>query len=693
MVKKCLILCFLIISIISSKGFETEIVKTSYNAGLSAADIRGKYKLEDLLDGADILFDNKEYRRAQDLYELSLSLDAKNLSIFKHLSIIYEKTEQTIKLAHLAESVASYLLPKGKNDDFYQKMLTISISLNSKRNIELAWKTWGRLFTTVKKKPGELRNIVKTLEHRVHVPFLARMYRLLEKRKLYNEYKWGQVAEYYFLQGERNKARFYYEKEFKKRIFDRRYLYPYALIEYEDRNFQSCQVFIKLAKSLVKDSLILRKVELLQRNLDEHLYDVGADQIRKEVDFLFKFDEPKLALRRLEELTLLSLNHPQTYLDIAKFLFKYPKKYKTWDYAKNYLIKFSAFKSLSFEDLLSACEMFYEKNLLEEMVVLLKKVEVKFSKRAKKNKRLKLFKAQVLEQLKQDIKLFDLHGSTLELKRYLEFVLAFDPYFAEAYIKLSELYVLEIEKEIKSRKSLSKQLREEVYDFIIRMKENPLRRSLLRSDLNYFSAKLMIYFPKKYRKHSSEISYLKSALREDDTLLDAYLMLAKVYYDFEFYRQSVKSLLTLKSKLDEDEFDLMKTINALLSKNHRKLASQSYAHSNYFLVVNSMEKSLLYVKKDTIDRESSIWLAYSYYYVEQFKKMEKLVNTSITTYGKDTELYYLLALSYEGKYEYKNAVDAYKKALKINKNEKSPFIEECEKSIVTLEAILESRKQ
>ncbi|MCJ8345809.1 hypothetical protein MJH12_09730, partial [bacterium] len=570
--------------------------------------------------------------------------------------------------------------------------LTISISLNSKRNPELSWKTWSRLFETVKKKPGKLQRVVQTLEPRVHVPFLSRMYRLLERKTQYSDYRWGQVAEYFFLQGDRIKARFFYKREFKKRRFDRRYLYPYALIEYEDRNFQACQVFINLSKNLIKDEMILRKIELLQRNLNNHLYDVGVDQIRKEVDYLFRFDEAKLALYRLEELVLLSLNHPQTYVDIAKLLFKYPKKFQTWDYAKDYLLKFSTFKSLKFEDLLEACEMFYKRDYLEEMVNLLKKINRKYPKRAKANQRLKLFKKVVLEQLKEDIKLYSLHGSNIELKRYLLFLLAFDPYFAEAYLKLAELYVKAIDFELKDRKALSKKLREEVFAFILKMKEFPLKRSKLRSDLNYYSAKLMIYFPKKHRKHSSEIAYLKNALKEDDTLLDAYLMLAKVYYDFEFFRQSIQQLESLKVKIDEDEFDLMEMINELLSKNHMKLASQSYAHSNYFLVVNSMEKSLFYAKKAVIDRESSIWLAYSYYYIEQFDKMEKLVNLSISTYGKDMELYYLLALSHEGRYVYKKAIEAYRKALNVNKDLKSPFIEECESAIFSLEGILNSRE-
>lgn len=677
---------------VNAASFKTEAVKSGFNAGLDAADIRGKYRLEDLLDGADILFDNQDYRRAQDLYELSLSLDAKNLSIFKHLAIIYEKTDQKIKLAHLAESVSSYLLPEGNDDEFYQKMLTISIALNSKRNPELSWKTWSRLFATVKKKPGKLTKIVQSLEPRVHVPFLSRIYQLLEKKKLYTEFQWGQVAEYFFLQADRKAARFYYNKEFKRQKFDRRYLYPYALIEYEDRNFQSCQVFIKLCNALIKDPMILRKVELLQRNLNEHLYDVGVDQIRKEVDFLFRFQEPELALKRLEQLVLLSLSHPKTYLDIAQLLFKYPKKYNTWDHAKDYLLKFSQFKSLSFDDLLKACEIFYEKDYLEEMVLLLKKVSKNYPKKVKKNKRLLHFKKMVLVQLKKDISLFSLHGSIDDLKRYLLFVIAFDPYFSDAYVRLSEVYLKEIEDEFKNRKKLSKSLREEVSKFVEKMKDYPLRRSVNRSDLNYFSAKLMLNFPKKFRKHSMEIAHLKNALKEDDTLLDAYLMLAKVYHDFEFYRQSTKQLIELKGRLDEDDFEMMATINSLLSKNHLKLASQSYAHSNYFLVVNSMEKALFYAKKLTIDKESSVWLAYSYYYIEQFDKMDKLVNLSINTYGADTELYYLLALSHEGRYVYKKAIEAYQKALKINKDDKSPFIEECEKAISSLESILSSRE-
>ena len=64
-----------------------------------------------------------------------------------------------------------------------------------------------RLQATLRNKPGRIRKIVKDLEKKAHFPFLAKIYDSLLKNNLYDEFKWGELGDYFLYRGDNVQAR------------------------------------------------------------------------------------------------------------------------------------------------------------------------------------------------------------------------------------------------------------------------------------------------------------------------------------------------------------------------------------------------------------------------------------------------------------------------------------------------------
>ena len=195
-----------------SQVYFSQTIKMERSDGLNSLKIEddlasGKYSFEDLYEGAIILFEKNELDRAQKLFELASQIQPKNLKIYKYLALIYERTDQQVRLGILADAISTFLLPEGQDDEFYETMLTASIVLNSRKDPESALKTFLRLQATLRNKPGRIRKIVKDLERKAHFPFLAKIYASLLKNNLYDEFKWGELGDYFLYRGDKGQAK------------------------------------------------------------------------------------------------------------------------------------------------------------------------------------------------------------------------------------------------------------------------------------------------------------------------------------------------------------------------------------------------------------------------------------------------------------------------------------------------------
>ena len=191
------------------------------------------------------------------------------------------------------------------------------------------------------------------------------------KSELYTEFKWGELGDYFY-RGDNVQARKFLEFELDHIDFEPRFLYSYALILFNQREFPMSQVYINLGLKLNDDALVISKLRKLQTNLSEYIYDVGSDQIRKEAELLFKYGRKELGIKRMEELVLLSSQDSRTYFEIGRILLKYPRDFNTWSDGRDYIIRYSKFDDLSFEELLLACELLLRDLCLKIWLVFLK---------------------------------------------------------------------------------------------------------------------------------------------------------------------------------------------------------------------------------------------------------------------------------------------------------------------------------
>jgi predicted Zn-dependent protease len=588
--------------------------------------------------------------------------------------------------------VSSYLLPEGEEDLFYEKMLTYSIGLNSKSRPEFAWKTFLRLRASLKHKPGRFHAMIKSLETNVFVPFLARIYGYLVKNSDYNEFLWGHLGEYYLSKGEYKQAYQFFQLEFKKRKFNRRFLVSFALILMERQEFARSQIYLNLAKKLNTEPEILRKIEEYQRLLNDHVYEVGPSQIRKEADLLFQFGEKEQGLKRLEELLLLSVNSPETYYQMGEMLLAYPAEWEVWEEGKNYLLRYLKLGKPPLERLISMCGLFLEKELHNEMVFILKSIKKNYEKEYRNASVIQELKQKVYNVLVKQIKLFEMYASHKELAKYLEFLLEFSPELYEPHIQLAETLDYFAVHEIEERTALSPELMDRILKLVQGMKDYTYKTYPDRKEQYYLAAVLLSRFPRDKRQYSTEIANLKEALSIDPLYLRARLKLAEVYSDFDFMRRSLTELETLNRQIPHDEKEMREKMSALFVKNHRECARLAYGNANYFLVMDHMLKAIQWNNHKFLDTESTLWLGYSYVYTEKHQELKDMMDKAVSVLPEHVELYYLQALGYEGLRQYRSAIKIYSKILELG-SDSDVFIQECAKNKANLELIVQYEQE
>ena len=693
-IKKLLSFIFFATIFVSlSQVYFSQTIKMERSNGLNSLKIEnelasGKYSFEDLYEGAIILFEKNELARAQKLFELASQIQPKNLKIYKYLALIYERTDQQVRLGILADAISTFLLPEGQDDEFYETMLTASIVLNSRKDPKSALKTFLRLQATLRNKPGRIRKIVKDLERKAHFPFLAKIYASLLKNNLYDEFKWGELGDYFLYRGDKGQAKRFLEFELNHVDFEPKFLYSYALILFNQREFASSQVYINVGLKLNDDPLVLKKLKELQTNLSEYIYDVGSEQIRKEAELLFKYGRKDLGVNRMEELVLLSNQNSSTYYEIGRILLEYPRHFDTWLDGRDYIIRYSKFDDLNFNELLSACELLFKRSMFEDMASILKVLERRFPKSSKGSDRMKVFKSRVIKALQDGIRLFEIHSSETELRQYLHLLIDFDPYFLTAYIKLGELIEYDLKKEVLARSTLSVEAIKSTDEFLVKMEKFVLRKYVKESQLHYLRGKLPTYYPKSKRQLSSEIASFKRALELKPEHHLARLALAKNYHELSFFRQSARVLepLVILEISDKNRAYKQEAID-LYIKNNIQSASTAYSNENYFLVLEYMLKALELNNNKLIDLESTVWLGYAYFYSERHQQNIEILEQALDLYGEESEILYLMALSKEGLYKLKDAIALYDRVIKLGPPE-DMFVQECVKNMENLQEIL-----
>jgi Flp pilus assembly protein TadD len=651
----------------------------------------GRYSFEVLLDGARILLKQKSYLKAQELFELAREMRPRNLEVLKSLAVIYENTHQKVLMAEMAESISSFLLPQGADDEFYVKMLRALIVQNSKSHQEIAWRAFQKLLITLKKKPGRLHTLIRELERETYIPFLARAYGALRKARAYSGYRWGEIGDYYLVQGDHTKAKKYLQLEMDTPAFDRRFLYSYALTLYSLRQFTLSQVYVNLGQKLCKDLLVLNKLHELQNSLGQHIYALGKQELQKEAELLFRFGEKKLAVERLSEFLLLSPENALTWLEMGEFLLKYPKDYGTWPLGKDYVLRFAHSHQADFQNLLRAATLLYRKQYLEEIAIILRILDKRFADLAAGSKRVKILRKKVLIALKDDISIFEAHGSKADLKHYLLLVLELDPDFLVAILKLSEVFDSQVNSQLGDRKFVSEELKVEIGNFLPIL-ENSLKSNPRIATLHFFLGRFKALLSPEQRRISQEILHFKRAIQLNEDYSLARVYLAKTYHENGFLRSALGQLEQLKLQTDSDSLELIKEVAKLRRKVHLELAFRAYGNGNHFLVLEHIGKALIANQDQLINRDSSLWYASALVHTEQYEKSEDLILRAIKLFGGDSETYYLLALSQEGMYKLDEAIQTYGRAVDLSKPG-SLFALECRRNMMNLKQILEGERE
>ncbi len=674
-------------SYVKAARLEIERARGATENKLRVDSKAGRYSFDVLMDGARILLKQKSYLKAQELFELAREMRPRNLEVLRSLAQIYEKTQQKVLMAEMAESVSSFLLPRGTDDAFYVKMLTALIVQNSKARQKIAWRAFLRLFTTLRKKPGRLHELIRELEKETYIPFLARIYTKLRDARAYSGYRWGEIGDYYLVQGDHGKAQKYLRLELDTPDFDRRFLYSYALTLYSLRQFTLSQVYVNLGQKLCIDPVVLHKLRELQDSLAQHVYAVGKLELQKEAELLFRYGEKKLAIERLSELLLLSPKNALTWLEMGEFLMKYPQDYGTWPLGKDYVLRFARSDQAGFKNILRGAQILRKRDYLEEIAIILRILDKKFAKRAAKSKRVRSLKALVLEALKKDIAVFESHGTGVDLKRYLHLILELDPGFLAVLLKLSETFDTQARIELRDRKFISDGLRGDIQRFLPVL-ENALSIHPRVASLHYYLGWFKALMPAKQRRMSQEILHFKRALQLDEDYSQARIHLARTYHEGGFLRPALHQLAKLNLGLKMGAPELGKEVQGLKQTIHRELAFRAYGNGNHYLVLEHIKKVQAANRNQLLDRDSSLWYANALVHTEQYDEAEELLLRAIKLFGADSESYYLLALSQEGMYKLKEAVQTYGRAVELGEPG-SLFAMECRKNMMNLKQIIE----
>jgi hypothetical protein len=461
----------------------------------------------------------------------------------------------------------------------------------------------------------------------------------------------------------------------------------------EGRDYALCQVWVNVARKLNTDPGVLEKISGLQRALGEHLYDVGVEQIHKEADLLFRFAEKELGLQRLKELLLLSAVNPRTYFQMGQMLLSYPEEYDTWVEGRDYFLQYLKLdEKITFPEYLKICELFFRRNFLNEMAMVLRRIKADFPHQYEQAGELASFRETVQKQLLSQIQLFDNYATSEELKRYLYFLLEFSPESISAWIRLAELYESLLQEQQKQRKSLSKELIIEVQEFVERIEVQAVNIAPDRKELYYHAGNLLSLLS-GIRQYSREIAHFRKALLLDESYIDAGIGLGSSYYDFEFYRQSIMQLQKTEQYLAPDDQLFRERIRELLVKNYLKGAEIAYGHGNYFLVIENMMAAIGRNNGKLIDKDSAIWLAYAYANTENHRANEEFLELALADYGSEIQLQYLQATTKTGLLKYQEAVQIYNDILENNQDDDNFFVKECRKNRENLELLLQYQEE
>lgn len=673
-----------------SESLEIEVIKGSTKQQVEDRVITGRYSIDDLLEAAQILLNEKRWVEAQRSLEVAQQMRPKDLSIKKALAQIYQETKQWDQLDALAKSVSSYLLPGGVEDDFYETMLSIAIRLNAKDDPDFAWNSFIKLYTTLKDKPGRLSNRIRELEELTYVPFLSRIYQFMEGRKIYGDFLWGRVGDYFLVQGDFSRAVYFLDKEISKSQFNRAYLYSQALAHFSLRQLSKAHVFINLALALNTDQEVISKSKALQRALETETYSFSWEEVRLEADYYFQFGEKDLGLKRLQELLLGTDRNPHQLVVLGKILLGYPEEWHTWLEGRDFLLQYANSTKPRFELLFECAQILYQQGFLEELTPILGKMEKIDPKKLQNSEEIEKFQRDVATRLYDDFKLMEGRVEDSELKDVLLTLIRFNPGIKELYIALGELMVRRAVDFKEGSLFYSESFQKDVETALILFEKAP-RDHWNSALLQYFMGRLYGYVKSDTRQYSREIAYFKRAIERDKNLFAAKVGLAQVYFDAGFYRQSFRqaTMVIEDKKVDQKWSEEAQKIARVA---YRAAASQAYAEENHFLVLDYLGRAIALNGGETLDHESSLWYANALVYAEEYEKSDSFLDQMLQKYGEDSQIYYLLALTHERLYKLEDAMIYYQKAIDAGV-EGNLFVEQCRQNLEHLREIVAYRDQ
>ncbi|MBW7874366.1 MAG: hypothetical protein H3C47_00070 [Candidatus Cloacimonetes bacterium] len=687
-----LLLLALFLNVPDANSLRTEVSGNALSLTGANPASSGRYQFDDLMEAATILMAEKSYDQAQEVLEMALYLKPRDLSVFQMLAEIYESTKQSEKLLSLAESVSSYILPQGREDPFYEKMLTMSVILNSNKDPNKAWNSFLRLYEGLSHRRGRQYELIKELENGVHVPFLARIYEYLVSREHYGDFRWGQVADYYLFHGHIEKAKLYFDQELKKPDFDRIFLYSYARILYDRKQFSLCQVYINVAMELSTSEKMTEKLKQLQHLLSAWGYEYGLDEIQQEADLFFRFREKSKGIDKLKSLLLVSTQNPGTLFNLGRMLMEYPKDLDTWDEGSRYLLQYARLVKAPEDNTYLAGELLLKNLRQNELASFLQILKERFPDWYQKDRRLSTQIAFAMENLLDSARVLMRLGTDDDLvRRYLNTCRELNPASLEVYHMLFEVLNRTFAKEIDNRQLLSPKSIEIAERFAYWVEQDAITAHSEVGELYEYAGRILSMRPRKNREYSRELAFLKRALDTNPSLHKARLQMAKNYLDFDYPMQAAE-ILERMLDIAKDDQESQKQARIMLIQACRLNAQAFWAQASYFLVISQMQKAIAANDNELVDLESTLWLSYSYQATDAFDKNLSLLKSALQQFGDSAEVWYLYALSWQGSYEYEKAIEAYDKVLSMSDSENNRFASVCRENRDSLKRILQYRK-
>ncbi len=647
---------------------------------------QGRFNFEDLMEASEILMKKKDYGRAQELLEMALFLKPRDLGIFKFLARIYQETNQADRLAGLAESVSGYLLPEGKEDLFWEQMITQAVILNSRQDADKAWTYFQRLWASLQRRPGRQYELMKELEKKVHAPFLARVYLWLEDNSRYDGFQWGQLGDYFLYIERYEEAAAFFEREFRQESFNPIYLFSYARVLYERKQFALSQVYLNLSTRLNPGlEKVQEEAAKLQHVLGAYPYDYGYEQIRLEADLMLKFGAVEEGISRLRDLLLVSRDVPGTLFELGKTVIGYPDTHGAKQRGRDILLDFAGLRDASFEDLSEALDLLVEAGFLDEAAVLLSALRKKDPGRFEEDEAIAQKMGNLLENLFRNADLLRRNrASAWELLKYLRLCERLSPKSLEVHERMSRIWLEIASEEKNARQDLSPDTQKELNDYLIRFQRNGIEEHPEVVELSARAIRLMRHFPQEQRDFTRELRLLKKALGIASQDAELRSLLAQVYLDQDYALQALDILTPLLGKGYEDA-------NRIGATASRRAAESAWARGGFPEVIRFMELALEYSEDRLIDAESTLWLGRSYQGVERNQDLLDLMDSFEKQFGAVAESWYLKALAFQSQFQYQKAIDAYDRVLADKAG--GPFAEACRANRQSLQSILEYQKK